>query len=62
MRKYVKEYGFPSFSRNLSNKYKNHLLDAQLDSLKTTSKKVVHKTCEYLGNKISETVAKLVKL
>ena len=35
-----KGYGFLSFAR----KYKKQLLDAGLDSLKTASKKVVHKT------------------
>ena len=57
-RKYVKAYGFLSFARNLSNKYKNQLLDTGLDSLKTASKKVFHKTGEFLGNKITNAVAK----
>ena len=34
------------------------LLDAGLDSLKTASKKVVHKACEFLRNKIAYTVTK----
>ena len=38
-RKYVKGYRFLSFAR----KYKKQLLIAGLDSLKTASKKVVHK-------------------
>ena len=38
-KKYVKGYGFLSFAR----KYKKQLLDTGLDSLKTASKKVVHK-------------------
>ena len=46
-RKYVKGYGFLSFAR----KYKKQLLDTGLYS-KTVSKKVVHKTGEFLGNKI----------
>ena len=53
-RKYVKGYGFLSFAR----KYKKQLLDTGLDSLKTTSKKVVHKSGEFLGNKIANAVAK----
>ena len=53
-RKYVKGYGFLSFAR----KYKKQLLDTGLDSLKTTSKKVVHKAGEFLGNKIANAVAK----
>ena len=36
-KKYVKGYGFLSFAK----KYKKHLLDAGLDSLQSTSKKVV---------------------
>ena len=39
-RKYVKGYGFFSFARNLSNKYKEHLLDTGLDSSKYASKNV----------------------
>ena len=31
-------------------------MDTGLDSLKTTSKKVVHKAWEFLGNKIADTV------
>ena len=49
-RKYVKGYG--SFAR----KYKNQLLDTALNSLKTASKKVVHKTGDFLGNKIADAV------
>ena len=47
-RKYVKEYGFLSFTR----KYKKQLLDTGLDA----SKKVAHKAGEYLGNKIADAV------
>ena len=53
-RKYVKGYGFVGFAR----KYKRQLLDKELDSLKTASKKVVHKTGEFLGNKIADAVTK----
>ena len=52
--KYVKEYGFLSFTR----KFKKHLMDTGLDSLKTISKKVVHKASEFLGNKIADVVTK----
>ena len=31
-------------------------MDAGLDSLKTTSKKVVHRASEYLGNKVADAV------
>ena len=37
-RKYVKGYGFLSFARSFSNKYRNHLLDIELDAVKTASK------------------------
>ena len=53
-RKYVKGYGFLSFAR----KYKKQLLGRELDYLKTTSKKVVHKTGEFLGKKIADAVTK----
>ena len=49
-RKYVKGFGFLSFAR----KYKEQLLDRELDA----SKKVVHKAGKYLGNKIAYTVTK----
>ena len=39
-------------------KYRKQLLDTWIDSLKTASKIIVHKTGEYLGNKIADTVAK----
>ena len=32
----------------------HHLRDTRLDYLKTASKKVIHKTCEFLGNKITD--------
>ena len=53
-RKYVKGYGFLSFTR----KDKKQLLDAELDSLKTTSKNVVQRAGEFLGNKIADAVTK----
>ena len=53
-RKCVKGYGFLSLAR----KCKKQLLDAELDSLKTASKKVVHKAGEFLGNKIADAVTK----
>ena len=39
-------------------KYKKQLLDIGLDSLKTASKKVVHKAREVLGNKVADAVTK----
>ena len=61
-RDYVKGYGFLSFWRNISNKYRKQLLDdaakTELDALETSNKKLVHKTSEALeeliGNKITE--------
>ena len=44
------------FARNVSNNYKNQLLDTGLDSVKTASKKVVHERAEFLGNKIADAV------
>ena len=53
-RKYVKGHEFLSFAR----KYEKQLLDTGLDSLKTASKKVVHKAGKFLGNKIAGAVTK----
>ena len=53
-RKYVKGYGFLSFA----GKYKKQLLDTGPDSLKTPSKKVVHKANEFIGNKIADALTK----
>ena len=39
-------------------KYKKELLDTGPDSLKTTSKKVVHKAGKFLGNQIADVVTK----
>ena len=51
-----------SFARQLSNKYRKQLLNAELDGLKTTSKKVVHKTAkargELIGNKVTNKIIK----
>ena len=43
-----------SFAR----KYKKQVLLTGLDSLKTPSKKVVHKAGEFLGNKTADAVTK----
>ena len=34
-------------------------MDTRLDALKTAFKKIVHKTGEFLGNKIADTVTEL---
>ena len=57
-RKYVKEYGFLSFSRNLTYKYEEKVLNTDtkigLDASKTTSKKVVHIAAETTGKFIAK--------
>ena len=54
-RKYVKGFGFLSFAkRNI----KKQLLDTELDTVRTASKKVAHKTVEFLRNKIADAVTK----
>ena len=57
-RKYIKEYGFLSFARNVANKYKKQFLDIKVYFLKTASKKVVHKAGVFIGNKIANAVNK----
>ena len=49
-RKNNKGYRFFSFAT----KYKKQLLDTGLNSLKTASKKEVHKTGHFLGNNIAD--------
>ena len=53
-REYFKGYGFLSFAR----KYKKQLLDTGVDAVKTASKKVVHKSGEFVGNKTADLVTK----
>ena len=53
-KKYVKGYRFWSFARNVSNKYKKHLLDTVLDSLKIASKNVIPKAAEATGEFIGK--------
>ena len=53
-RKYVKGYGFLSFAR----KYRKQLMDNGLDALKTAFKKVVHKTRQFLGERITDKIVK----
>ena len=65
-KKYVKIYGFASFTRNLSDKCGKKLLDnaakTEVDALKNTSKKLVYKTAEatgkFIGNKIADKIVK----
>ena len=51
-RKQIKGYGFLSFAR----KFKKQFLDTGVDSLKAASKKIDHKTDEFLRNKIADKV------
>ena len=63
-RNYVKEYGFLSFARNLSNKYGEKLLNTatktEIDTAKTAFKKAVHKTsaakAELLGYRVTSKI------
>ena len=59
MRTYVKDMDLFSFARNLSNKYGKKILDAatRLDAVKTTPKKVVHKTIQAAGEFIENKIA-----
>ena len=49
-RKYVKGYGFLSFTKKCGNKYGKKLMDTAtktgIDAAKTTSKRIVQKTAE----------------
>ena len=61
---YVKEYGFMSFARSMSNKYGKKLVDtakkSATDAIKTTSKRAIQKTAEakgdLAGNKIADKI------
>ena len=61
-RKYVRECGFLSFGRRLSDKYGKQLLDTNertgLDPLKTVTNKAAEATAEFIGNKIANKVIK----
>ena len=57
-RKYVKGYGFLSFARNFSNKYRKQLLDTGINPSKKVVDKAAEATGEFIGNKIAGTVAK----
>ena len=47
-----------SFANNFLNKDRKQLLDTGLDALKTSSKKVDHKTGEFIRNNIAEKIVK----
>ena len=64
-RRYVKDYGFLSFAknigRNLSNKYGQKLVDtakkSAADSLKIASKRAIQKIAESTGNLVGNKIA-----
>ena len=68
-RKYVKGYGFLSFSKTFGNKYDEKSMDTatkkRIDASKTASKGVVQKTAEatgdLIGNKIADKITSLGK-
>ena len=68
-RKYVKEYGFLSFTRKFDDKYGKKLMDTAtktgIDAAKTASKRVVQKAAEatgdFIGNKIADGITSLGK-
>ena len=68
-RVYVKEYGFMSFARSISNKYGKKLVDtaknSATDAIKTASKRAILKTAEatgdLVGNKIADKITSVSK-
>ena len=60
-RKYVKGYGFLSFSRKFNNKYGKKLMDnatkTGIDDANTASERVVQKTAEATGDLIENKIA-----
>ena len=68
-RKYVKGYGFLSFSRKFGVKYGKELMDTatktEIDASKTAWKRVVQKTAEatggLIGNKIADKITSIGK-
>ena len=68
-RKFVKGYGFLSFSRKFGDKSGKKLMDTAtktgIDAIKTASKRVVQKTAkatgDLIGKKIADKIISLVK-
>ena len=60
-RVYVKGYGFMSFARSMSNKYRKKLVDiakkSATDAIKTASKRAIQKTAEATGNLVGNKIA-----
>ena len=65
-RKYVKGYGFLSFTRNFCDKYGKKLIDSAtktgIDVAKTASKRVVQKSTEATGDLIGNEIADKITL
>ena len=67
-RKYVKGYGFLSFTRKCGDKYGKKLMDTAtktgIDAAKTASKRAVQKTAkaigDLIGNKIADKINSLI--
>ena len=61
-RKYIKGYGFLSFSRKFGNKHSKKLMETAtktgIDAAKTASKRVVQKTAETTGDLIRNKIGK----
>ena len=64
-RKYVKGYGFLSFSRKFGKKLMDTATKTGMDAAKTTSKRVIKKTSEaageLIGNKIADKTTSIGK-
>ena len=68
-RVHAKGYGFMSFARSMSNKYRKKLLDtakkSATDAIKTTSKRAIQKTAQatrdLVGNKIANKITSVSK-
>ena len=60
-RKYVKGYGFLSFTRKFGDRYGKRLMNTAtktgIDAAKTASKRVVQKTAEVTGDLIRKKIA-----
>ena len=69
-RRFVKGYGFMSFTRNFSDKYSKSLLDKGIDVsktfAKTAGKKILQETAkatgDLIGNKISDKITSASKI
>ena len=68
-RRFVKEYGFLSFARNFSDKYRKSLMDKGIDVSKNFAKTAVKKilketakaTGDLIGNKIADKITNASK-